>query len=68
MNLELKNCILIGDSASDIQAGIAAGVGTNLLFSKHTLLELSGLSYRTIATLREALSFMNSSCQKGVGS
>ena len=61
LNLNLENSILIGDKASDIQAGIAAGVGTNLLFSKHTLPELSGLPYQAIATLREALPFMNSS-------
>jgi histidinol phosphatase-like enzyme len=62
----LGNSILIGDKASDIQAGIAAGVGTNLLFSKHPLPELSGLSYQVIATLREALPFIKSSCHQRV--
>ena len=31
-NIDLKASILIGDSASDIQAGLAAGVGNNILF------------------------------------
>jgi D-glycero-D-manno-heptose 1,7-bisphosphate phosphatase len=58
MNLDLKKSILIGDKASDIQAGIAAGVGTNLLFSNHPLPELSGLPCHLIATLREALPYI----------
>jgi D-glycero-D-manno-heptose 1,7-bisphosphate phosphatase len=68
LNLNLENSILIGDKASDIQAGIAAGVGTNLLFSKHPLPEMSGLPCQAIATLREALPFMNSSRQQRVAS
>ena len=68
LDLNLENSILIGDKASDIQAGIAAGVGTNLLFSKHPLPELSGLPYQAIATLREALPFMNRSRQQSVTS
>lgn len=68
MNLDLGSSILIGDKASDIQAGIAAGVGTNLLFSNHPLPELSVLPYKAIATLSEALPFMNSSRQQRVTS
>ena len=68
LDLDLRNSILIGDKASDIQAGIAAGVGTNLLFSNHPLSELNGLPYKSIATLREALPFMNSSRQQRVTS
>lgn len=68
MNLDLASSILIGDNASDIQAGTAAGVGTNLLFSKHPLPELSGLPYQAIATLREALPFINSNHQQRVTS
>ena len=61
INLDLRNSILIGDNISDMQAGIAAGVGTNLLFSKHPPSELGDASYKTIATLREALPFINCS-------
>tara|TARA_B100000787_G_C16138037_1_gene270607 strand:- start:193 stop:762 length:570 start_codon:yes stop_codon:yes gene_type:complete len=68
LDLDLENSILIGDKASDIQAGIAAGVGTNLLFSKHPLCELNGLSYKAIATLHEALPFMISNGRQGLTS
>lgn len=68
LGLDLKNSILIGDKASDIQAGITAGVGTNLLFSKYPPPELNGLPYQAIATLRESLPFMNSSHQQRVKS
>jgi len=64
MNLHLKSSILIGDNVIDIQAGIAAGVGLNILFAQEQPSELSGLSYQSIATLREALPYMNSSRQK----
>ena len=64
MNLDLRSSILIGDNAIDIQAGIAAGVGLNILFAQKQFSELSGLSYQFIATLREALLYMNSSRQK----
>ena len=61
MNLNLESSILIGDKVSDIQAGTAAGVGLNILFGQEQPSELSGLSYQAIATLREALPFLNSS-------
>ena len=65
INLNLGSSILIGDKVSDIQAGIAAGVGLNILFGqKRKPPKLSGLSYKAIATLREALLFMNSSRHK----
>ena len=64
LNLDLGSSILIGDKASDIQAGIAAGVGLNILFAPKQPSDLSGLPYQAIATLREALPFMNSSRQK----
>ena len=64
MNLDLRSSILIGDNASDIQAGIAAGVGLNILFAQKPPFELNGLCYQTIATLREALPYMDSGSQK----
>lgn len=59
LDLDLELSVLIGDSASDIKAGIAAGVGTNILFSRSLLPELSGLPYETIITLHEALPYIN---------
>lgn len=55
LDLDLANSVLIGDKASDIQAGIAAGVGLNLLFAPHRVQELDELAYETIATLHDAL-------------
>jgi D-glycero-D-manno-heptose 1,7-bisphosphate phosphatase len=55
LDLDLDRSVLIGDKATDIQAGIAAGVGRNLLFAPQRLEELDGLDYETIATLHEAL-------------
>ena len=66
MNLNLKSSILIGDNAIDIQAGIAAGVGLNILFAQKKNSKLIGLHYHVISTLREALPFINSS-EKSVG-
>ena len=64
INLNLESSILIGDKVSDIQAGIAAGVGLNILFAQKQPSELTGLPYQAIATLREALPFINTSRQK----
>ena len=61
MNLNLGSSILIGDKVSDIQAGISAGVGLNILFAPKQNSELSGLHYHVISTLREAIPFMNDS-------
>ena len=52
-NLNLRSSILIGDKASDIQAGIAAGVGLNILFGQKRPPELNGLSYQVIKNHRE---------------
>ena len=64
LNLDLENSVLIGDKPSDIQAGIAAGVGTNILFSQEIFPELNNLSYNVIATLNEALPFLNHNRQQ----
>ena len=32
-NVDLAKSVLVGDSETDIQAGVAAGVGCNLLYS-----------------------------------
>ncbi len=63
MNLDLRSSILIGDNASDIEAGIAAGIGSNILFSQKQPPELNGQPYHEIRILREALPFINTSRQ-----
>lgn len=59
LNLDLEQSVLIGDKASDIQAGISAGVGVNILFSKTRPIELPEFSYVLISNLREALSWLD---------
>lgn len=61
MNLNLGNSILIGDELSDIKAGIAAGVGLNILFGQKKFPDLRGLPCETISTLRRAIFFLNNS-------
>ena len=46
--------ILFSDKISDIQAGTAVGVGTNLLFADDHPSELVSLNYEFIATLYES--------------
>ena len=58
LDLDLPSSVLIGDKASDIQAGIVAGVGRNLLFAPHRVQELDELAYETIATLHDALPYL----------
>jgi len=54
----LGSSILIGDKVSDIQAGISAGVGTNLLYSAGRPNELNGIKYEIISTLLEAVPYL----------
>jgi D-glycero-D-manno-heptose 1,7-bisphosphate phosphatase len=61
--IDLSRSVLIGDKASDIQAGIAARVGTNLLFAAERPNELDGVNYERIATLREAINYLQRGAQ-----
>ena len=44
-NVNLQNSILLGDKLSDLEAGIAAGVGSNILYcpNNHDATPMSGL-------------------------
>ena len=59
LEIDLVDSVLIGDAVSDIRAGNAAGIGTNLLLGFQEPIQLFGLEYKCINTLREALPFMN---------
>ena len=50
--------MLIGDKESDIQAGVAAGVGTNILFSPQRPLPIDSLAYWNFAHLQNAIAFL----------
>ena len=63
LSLDLKHSVLIGDKASDIQAGVAAGVGTNLLFSSDRTAELKNVNYEVISTLNEAIPYLQKEAQ-----
>ena len=57
-SIDPSSSILIGDKVSDIQAGIAAGVSTNLLFSEERPIELDGIKYELVSTLHEAIPYL----------
>lgn len=57
-NLNLESSILIGDNPSDILAGIAAGVGRNILLAQTEPPELCGAAYIRISALGDALPFL----------
>lgn len=49
--LSLADSILVGDKVSDIQAGVAAGVGTNILLSATSCLELTKVEHVVVKNL-----------------
>jgi D-glycero-D-manno-heptose 1,7-bisphosphate phosphatase len=63
LSIDLSCSVLIGDKLSDIQAGIAAGMGTNLLFAAERPNELDGLNYKLIATLHEVINYLQRGAQ-----
>jgi D-glycero-D-manno-heptose 1,7-bisphosphate phosphatase len=56
--IELSSSLLVGDKVSDIQAGISAGIGANLLLAAERFKELNPLNYEIISTLLDAIPFM----------
>lgn len=58
--IDLDLSILIGNNFTDIKAGLAAGVGTNLLLASEHPGELSGNEYKLINDLYEAIPYMAS--------
>jgi D-glycero-D-manno-heptose 1,7-bisphosphate phosphatase len=62
LSIDLSRSVLIGYKVTDIQAGNAPGVSKNLLFAANRPSDLDDLSYKLIATLPDAISFL----QRGV--
>lgn len=58
LSIDLSRSVLIGDKVSDIQAGNAAGIGTNLLFTPERPPDQSGLDCAHIRSLPEALRYL----------
>ncbi len=70
-DLDLASSVLIGDKPSDIAAGLAAGVGRNILFSAQAPdCGSVGVSraFQTVTSLRDALQYLPSSFAKVEGS
>ena len=51
-DIDLSRSFLVGDKTSDIEAGLSAGIGTNILFSPSGLYEGE---LKTISTLHEVI-------------
>lgn len=60
LDLNLSDSILIGDKDSDIQAGMAAGVGLNILFEYERPLDKVAQKPHVINSLCDAMPFLNS--------
>jgi len=57
-DLDLDYSVLIGDNYTDIQAGLVAGVGTNILLEQQGGKEKASTGYFSIGTLAEAIPFL----------
>ncbi len=65
LDIDLPGSVLIGDKHSDIQAGLAAGVGTNILLQPGTTAAAAEAGeYLRIRTLYEALPLLASYPQR----
>lgn len=57
--LNLQQCVLIGDRPTDIKAGIAAGISTNVLFGEKNIRpELQGLQFARAKDFSACESFL----------
>lgn len=59
LNLDLDNSILIGDKSTDIEAGIAAGIGFNILFGRQCPSDRTYQKCHIITSLLEVVPFLN---------
>jgi D-glycero-D-manno-heptose 1,7-bisphosphate phosphatase len=58
-NLNLCESVLIGDKPTDIKAGLAAGVKSNLLFGDARVDDIDNIMYRRIKTLDQAINILD---------
>jgi D-glycero-D-manno-heptose 1,7-bisphosphate phosphatase len=59
--IDASASVLIGDSVSDIQAGIAAGIGTNLYLGESEMIKkIDNRLYNKISCLAEGAAFLGS--------
>jgi D-glycero-D-manno-heptose 1,7-bisphosphate phosphatase len=57
-NLDLRSSVLIGDKVTDIEAGIAAGVGCNILYHPQRVWSGVVQSYFVVETLQQAQQYL----------
>jgi len=57
-DIDLKSSLLIGDNMSDIEAGLSAGIGTNILLAPQGEFSDSNLTFIQISSLGEAFCFL----------
>ena len=67
LRIDLYNSLLVGDKLSDIKAGAAAGIGTNLLLSTGSSPVPNKLKYRCISSLIEAVPYLIKTSKHGEG-
>ena len=73
LSLDLPRSVLVGDKLSDIAAGWAAGVGTNVLYRDPAADDSAGADdvrlevgwYRTVADLREVIPLLEPEGRRG---
>lgn len=63
LSLDLSRSVIVGDKLSDIQAGNAAGVGSNLLFSHECSFDSKAFNYKLITNLRDVKPYLKKSKQ-----
>lgn len=57
-NVNLQNSVLLGDKLSDIEAGIAAGVGTNLLYCPDKG-DIESMAGSVVSDPRQVFAYLN---------
>jgi D-glycero-D-manno-heptose 1,7-bisphosphate phosphatase len=55
-DLDLKMCVLVGDNKTDMEAGVAAGVGCNLLLNSKD--ELNHDTYKVVSRLADVKRYL----------
>ena len=58
-NLDMSSCLLVGDQLTDIEAGLSADIGCNILFGKKNI--GSGnpdMSYKKVSNLSQINAFL----------
>jgi D-glycero-D-manno-heptose 1,7-bisphosphate phosphatase len=58
LGIDLRRSIMIGDKVGDVRAGIAAGIGTNLLYGPESSFKALPVGCTPISSLRDAIHWL----------